>query len=141
MAELLVPADVEVDVAAELDSRFASNPHLDVTWATRIPGRDDQPRPERWGRVLAAGGSGRDLVTDRFTVTIEGWSTTESEAERICAYGVAYLQQAAREKQIGATACYGLAVFGLPANLPFPGIPDRYRFTATVSIDLRRSTS
>ena len=90
---------------------------------------------------MAAGGTERDMITDRFTVTLEGWSTSEGEARRICAHGIAYLQQAAREKHVGSSTCYGVDVFGLPANLPFPGIPDRYRFTATVSIDLRRSTS
>lgn len=131
MAELLIGVDVEAAVIAELNTRMALTPYP-VSAGTKI--KDD---PE-FIRVLAAGGPERDLVTDERTVTIEGWSTQEARAERICAFAIGVLQAAARDGRIGPATGYRVQVFGLPVNLPHPDVPSKYRYTATISVDLRK---
>lgn len=135
MAELLVPADVEVAAVAELNTRMPPAGYA-AKWGTRIP----NPRTPEFGRVLVVGGTERDLVTDTHTLLVEGWAETETTAQRMCAFGVAVLQAAARDGSIGNVPCYRVRVASLPQNLPDPTVPDRFRFTATVSVDLRRST-
>lgn len=129
MAELLIPADDEAAVVTELNARMG------VRIATRIPA----PRPAEFGRVLGTGGGQRDLVTDSPTLTLEGFARSEARARRICAEMVAHLQAAGRAGSVGGVTCYGVRVAGLPQNLPMPSVPDRYRYTATVVADLRRT--
>lgn len=132
MAELLIPADDEALVVAELAARLPG-----VHVATRLP----RPIPADVIRVVNVGGVGRDLVTDSPRLAVEGFAKTEGRARELCALGVAHLQAAGRAGSVGGTACYGVQVEGLPANLPDPAMPDRYRYSATVSVDLRRSAA
>ncbi len=130
MAEVLVPADDEVAVVAELNAR------MDAPAGTRIP----LPRPPEFVRVVSAGGVERDLVSDTFTLAVEGFAATETAAQRLCAFAIAYLQSAGRSGILGGITCYGVGVTALPANLPMPSVPDRYRFTATITVSLRRAS-
>ncbi|MGO3649351.1 hypothetical protein [Agrococcus casei] len=130
MAELLIPTDDEAMAVAELSDR------MDVHMGTRVP----NPLPEEFGRIVSTGGAGRDLVTDSPTLALEGFATTETRARRISAEMIAHLQAAGRAGSLGGAPCYGVRVVALPANLPMPSVPTRYRFTATVTADLRRTT-
>lgn len=136
MVEYLVTADTEPAVVAEIEARWAALDATPVPMGTRIP----TPRPAEFGRVLATGGGERDMVTDEATVVLEGWATSETRAQRICAFMVAAVQAAGRAGKIGDVPCYRVRVASLPANLPMPSIADRFRFTATVSVDLRKVT-
>lgn len=129
MAELLIPADDEAAAVTELNAR------MDVPVGTRIP----NPLPQEFGRVVSTGGSGRDLVTDSATLALEGFATTEGRARRISAEMIAHLQAAGRAGSVGGVTCYGVTAVALPANLPMPSVPTRFRFTATVTADLRRT--
>lgn len=135
MTETLVSADAEVAVKDELNLRM---PELDYSgeWGTRVP---REPKPDEFGRVLNTGGGQRDLVTDSPTIVVEAFATSETTAQRMCAFAVASLQSAGRAGSVGGIPCYGVSVLSLPANLPMPSMPDRFRFTATLSVDLRRS--
>lgn len=130
VAELLVPADDEVALVDELAARTG------LHWGTRIP----NPLPEEFGRVVSTGGTERDLVTDSPTLTVEAFALTEGRARRVCAEAVAHLQAAAREGRVGDVVCHAVRAVSLPANLPMPSVPGRFRFTATVSADLRRTS-
>ena len=131
MAELLVAADAEVAAVDELEAR------LTAPIGTRTP----SPRPAVFGRVLCVGGAQRDLVTDAFTLTLEGFGDTETKARDLCALMLGWVQRAARVGTLGGVPCYGATAASLPANLPMPSVPDRFRFTATVTIDLRRTAA
>ncbi|KAA9133759.1 hypothetical protein [Microbacterium caowuchunii] len=128
MVEILVPADDEVAVVDELKAR------MEPRVGTKIP----NPRPAEFLRVLNVGGVERDLVSDSPTLTIEAFAENETRARRLCALAVAYLQAAGRRGSLGGVTCYGVRIVALPANLPMPTVPDRSRFTATVSLDLRK---
>ncbi|WP_086991357.1 hypothetical protein [Agrococcus casei] len=130
MAELLIPTDDEAVAVAELNDR------MDVHIGTRVP----NPLLEEFGRIVSTGGTSRDLVTDSATLALEGFATTEGRARRISAEMIAHLQAAGRAGSLGGVPCYGVRVVALPANLPMPSVPTRYRFTATVTADLRRTT-
>lgn len=129
MAEVLMPADDEVALVDELNAR------LEVPVGTRIP----VPRPLEFVRVVSTGGAPRDLVTDSPTLLVEGFATSEGRARYLCAAAVAHAQAAGRVGRLGGVPCYGVRVASLPANLPMPSVPDRFRFTATITADLRRS--
>ena len=137
MVEYLVTADVEPAAVAEIKARWSDLDGAAVPMGTRIP---SPTRPAEFGRILATGGGERDLVTDEPTLVLEGWATSEGRAQRICAFMVAAVQAAGRAGSLGGVACYRVRVGSLPANLPMPSVPDRFRFTATVSVDLRKVT-
>ena len=128
MAEVLIPADGEV---ALVDALSAAVP---VHIGTSLP----SPRPAEFGRVVGVGGVARDLVSDSATLTVEAFADTEGGAFRLCALLVAHAQAAGRSGRLGDVTCYGVDVVALPANLPMPTVPDRYRFTATITAHLRR---
>lgn len=128
MPEVLVPADDEVALVDELSAR------LDAHVGTRIP----SPRPDEFVRVVSTGGGERDLVSDSPTLVVEGFALSEGRARYLCAAAVAHAQAAGRAGSLGGVTCYGVRVAALPANLPMPTVPDRYRFTATIVADLRR---
>lgn len=135
MGEVLVPVDAEPEVVAELAQRMPAFGFAGPV-GTKIP----ETRPEEFIRVVAVGGSARDLVSDSHTLVVEGFAVNETRAQRMCAFAIAGLQAAGRDGRIGAATSYGVSVFALPQNLPMPSVPDRFRFTATVSVDLRRTT-
>lgn len=128
MSEVLIPADDEKAVVEELNER------MDVSVGTRVP-RD---RPSEFVRVVSTGGAERDLVSDTFTLAVEGFAASEGRARFLCASAIAQAQAAGRGGSVGGVTCYGVRAVGLPANLPMPSVPDRFRFTATIAVDLRR---
>jgi hypothetical protein len=137
VVELLIPSDVEVAVVTELNARMPDR-DFPGAWGTRIP--NDRAERSEFGRVLAAGGSERDLVTDSPTVVIEAFSDREGRAQRMCAVAVAVVQAAVRGGALGGVTAYRARVMSLPQNLPMLSVPGRFRFTATLSVDLRRSS-
>lgn len=122
-------ADDEVALVGELTAR------LTVHVGTRIP----KPRPAEFVRVISTGGGERDLVSDEATLVVEGFAESETGARRLCALAVAHAQAAGRAGSLGGVTCYGVRLVARPANLPMPSVPDRFRFTATIAADLRRS--
>lgn len=141
MAELLVTPDSEVAVLNELSAVLPLKGWLGLTMAaglvgTKIPAATT--KPEAFVRVLALGGLGRDLVADTPTLVVEGWHKSEGKARDLCALSVAIVEAAGRAGVLGGVTCYGVEVAGLPGNLPHPGVPDRFRFTATLSVALRK---
>ncbi|MEX1078882.1 MAG: hypothetical protein WED09_07225 [Homoserinimonas sp.] len=137
MAELLVGEDVEVAFITELDGAMPAIMETGVAAGTKIPGGDD--KPTEFIRVVLSGGAERDLVTDSPTVTVEYFAVKEGRAARGAAFALAVLQRAGRVGSLGGVPCYGVTSFSLPANLPHPEVPDRFRYQFTVSADLRKS--
>lgn len=140
--ELLIPADAEVAALDELSDVLPAHGFPAVTVAaktlgTKIPAAST--KPAEFGRVLATGGTGRDMVTDSPTLILEGYATKEQRARDLCALMLAGIQRAARAGTLGELTIYSARVASLPANLPHPNVPTHFRFTATVSVDLRRS--
>lgn len=142
MTEVLAPADTELAVITELSAGFDAHgfPGLnvdDLTVGTVVPSTD--PRPEEFVRVLAVGGPRMDLAYDRATIVLEASSIKEGTAREVCALGVALLEAAGREGSMGGIPCRKVRVVSLPATLPDPRVTSHARYTATLSIDLRRS--
>lgn len=129
MADLLVPEDDEVAVVGELTARMS----LHV--GTRVPPRKV---PGEFVRVVSLGGVERDLVSDSFSLAIEGFAESEGRARKLCALAVAHLQAAGRAGVLGGVVCYGVEAAGLPGNLPLPTLPTHFRYTATIVAHLRR---
>lgn len=135
--ETLLPGDAEASAITELSARLPSLGFPDLPVSTTIPTN----RPAEFIRVLAVGGVPVDLAADSYTLVVEAYASRRGRAERICAFAIAALQAAGRDGQMGATPCRRAQVFALPSNLPDPSVPDRYRYSATISADLRRSAA
>lgn len=139
MVELLILADPEVAAIAELEAAQTGTAWASAHVGTKIP--TDDPKPDLFVRVVAAGGSQRDLVTDEHLLVLDAFATREQDARDLDAWCVAVIQRAAISGALGAAVCSEVKVAGVPANLPDPDVPDRFRFTATVSVALRRVTA
>lgn len=142
--DLLIPADVEVAALAELSTHLPMHGFVGVTTAaqrlsTKLPTQD--PKPDVFGRVWASGGAPRDLVTDSPTLNVEGYATREQRARDLCAYMIAIIEAAGRAGTLGAATIYRAQAVSLPASLPHPQVPTHFRFTAMISVDLRRTTA
>lgn len=143
MSELLIPADVELAAITELSSGYPANGFSGLTVAAKTVGTKiptATPRPADWVRVLAAGGPQVDLVADSMTLVLEGWSTSEGRAQQIAAFGIAILQAAGRDGFVGGVPCRRVDVAALPQKLPDPTVTTHARFTAMISVVLRRAT-
>ncbi|WP_157534307.1 hypothetical protein [Microbacterium sp. Leaf320] len=142
--ELLIPADPEVRALAELSTMLPLHGFPSVTTAARSLGTKiptQNPKPDVFGRLIASGGSGRDIVTDSPTLAIEGYSVKEQQARDLCALMLAIIEAAARAGSLGGATVYRSRTIALPQNLPNPLVPDHFRFTALISVDLRRVTA
>lgn len=136
--ELLVAADVEIAALTELSNELpgrgwpltVANQRI----STKIPGGN----PESFIRLFTVGGLERDLVSDTPTLIVEAFHKSEQDARDLCALAVAILQAAGRRGKIGGAVCYGVDVSGLPGNLPHPNVPEKFRFTATLNVVLRK---
>lgn len=141
MVEFLVPADAEVAVLTELSTVLPTLGKQLTTAAgtvgTKIPTRD--PKPAEFIRVVATGGPGRDLVTGKHVLALEGYAKREQDARDLCALAVAVVEAAARAGVLGSVPCYAASA-SMPANLPHPDVPTHFRFTSTISVDLRKAT-
>lgn len=124
--QLLLPADVEQAIITEL------SPFWPI--ATVIP----DTKPSIFFRVVATGGSERDLVTDAPIVVLEAFAKRESQARDAINMALARLQLAARKGNLGGETCYGLAVAALPQNYPLPSVPTHKRYILTIAPALRR---
>lgn len=126
MDQLLIPTDVEQAIIDELSPTYSIG--------TAIPA----DKPPLFFRVIATGGTERDLVTDTPTVVLEAYAARESAARDALAVALASLQLAARKGSIGGQTCYSLEVLGLPQNLPLPSVPTHKRYITTITPALRR---
>lgn len=129
MSELLIPADAELAVIAELRSH-----HPGVHFGTRIPSGDTLP--SRFVRVVGTGGTSVGLVVDESVLVVEVFALTEGEAYQLAARCVAVLERAARDGDVGGATCHVLTA-QVPANNPHPNVPTHYRYTSTVAAQLR----
>lgn len=142
--ELLIPEDVEVRALAELSAVLPTRGFAGVTAAaqrlgTKLP--TQSPKPDVFGRVFASGGVPRDLVTDSATLNLEGYGVKEQQARDLCAYMIAIIEAAGRAGSLGGATVYRARAASLPASLPHPLVPTHFRFTAMISVDLRRKTA
>lgn len=141
--ELLIPADAEVVGLAELSAILPAHgfPGLttaDGTVGTKLP--TAAPKPAEFARLFTSGGQPRDLVTDSPTLVVEGYAVKEQRARDLCALMVAIIEAAGRSGALGASTIYRARAVSLPANLPHPQVPTHFRYTAMISVDLRRSS-
>lgn len=134
MSELLIPADAELAVMREFRAALVGSRFSSATVGTKIP----LTKPAQFVRVVATGGTERDLVTDSPLLTLEAFCVEEGDARDLAALLVAFLQRAGRAGVLGGATCFGVEVAGLPSNLPHPDVPTHFRYTATVSAALRR---
>ena len=142
--ELLLPEDIEVRALAELSTMIPLHGFPAVTTANRRLGTKiptTNPKPDVFGRLIATGGTTRDLVTDSPTLSLEGYSVKEQEARDLCALMLAIVEAAARAGSLGGATVYRSRTASLPQSLPNPLVPDHFRFTALISVDLRRVTA
>lgn len=142
--ELLIPADVEVasldHVSLHLpDHGFPNVTKAKGTLGTKLPKRN--PKPPEFGRLFSTGGPPRDLVTDSPTLVVEGYAEQEQRARDLCALMVAIIEAAGRSGTLGTEIVYRARATSLPGNLPHPQVPSHFRFTAMISVDLRRKTA
>lgn len=124
--QLILPADVEQAIIDELSPYF--------TIGTSIP----ETKPNIFLRVVATGGSQRDLVTDAPIVVLDAFAKLESQARDAANTALARLQLAARKGKIGNETAYGLSVAALPQNYPLPSVPTHKRYITTIAPALRR---
>lgn len=129
MQRILFP-DAAAAVIGALNTQL---PQLGYTVPVRshVP----NPRPARFLLVFRTGGPRVNIVTDAAQLTIEAWSSEDSDAHD--------LAQAARAVIIGlegsvtgGVTFYGVDEFSGPANLPDPE-SDQSRFTWTTSVNVR----
>lgn len=135
MSELIRFEDAEEAIYTELNTYLPSAGETGVNASTKIP----KIRPPKFIRVIVTGGDERDFLTDSPTVVIECFALLESQAADLAAVARAILSRAGRNGSMGAVTCYGVRVAGRPVNLPMETVPDRFRYTFTISADLRGS--
>jgi len=88
--------------------------------------------------VVSAGGTKQSLVHDRFTVTLEGFGQTERAARDLCARMIGVTEAHALTGYLSTFICYDAQTLALPSNDPLPTLPSHYRYSATITVDLRR---
>lgn len=142
--ELLVPADAEVAALEELSGLLPAHGFPGVTTAagalgTKIP--TVTPKPPEFGRLFVPGGAPRNLVTDVPTLSVEGYAVKEQRARDLCAFMIAIIEAAGRSGRLGSETCYEARAVSLPGNLPHPNVPTHFRYTAMISVALRRATA
>lgn len=121
---LILMPDVEALTVTALNQGFATR-MPGVTWATKIP----NPKPEKFGRIILAGGVEETIVTDQANLLVEGWAEKEADAVAICALARSILLSLDGE-------LFGGLTVALPANLPDP-TTSHTRYTCTVGIRVR----
>src|SRR5690606_33641294 len=124
---LLIPVDAELAAIAEIRASLVGTAFAAAPVGTKIPSRE--PKPRQFVRVVAAGGSQRDLVTDEPLLTLEAFCDDEGAARDLAALLVAIVQRAGRVGRLGGQVCFGVDLAGLPANLPEPDVPTHFRYS------------
>jgi hypothetical protein len=127
-AELIVPPDSVMAVVRELNAALPST--------ERAAGRVPSPRPKKFVRVRAAGGTPASLVHVTPTVLVESYATTDGDADDLARRCHAIIVRAARNGWMGGIPCADVGVFAMPADLPDPDT-DQARSTATYAVTLR----
>jgi hypothetical protein len=89
------------------------------------------PAPEFY-RILTRFSGGRETVaSDAFGIIVEAWAGTEQRAARLINIGRAILLAQNHSPLFGVREDSG------PANLPDPTVPDRVRYTASLTVRAR----
>lgn len=141
--ELVIPPDAERAVSDELRAGLAAAGLPEQLIASHVPGfgLPEAALPDEFVRVLAAGGVERDAVTDRPTIAVECYGTDGAAAAHTASVARAVLNRAARAGSLGGIPCYGIRLATGTVNLPHPDVPDRIRYTFTISTDLRMAVA
>jgi len=137
VAELLVLADIEAAVIAELEATLPAHgfaAHI----ATKLPPQSTAAKPDEFVRVITVGGTDQTLVSAAPRVAVECFARVEARAQRLAAFALAALQTAGRSGTLGGLVCYRVTAEALPGNLPMGSVPDRARYTFTISADVRK---
>lgn len=129
MVDVIVPADGELAVTDALNARYTGE----------ASGVIPDPVPEHFFRVLSAGGFDRDIVTTSQLVIVESWARDKDDAVKRAMGALGYLLADGRSGSLGGVVCYGVNVVSMPANLPMQSLPTHFRYTFTISADLRGS--
>lgn len=125
--QIIEPTDAEQAVIDELTPRgFAI--------ATSLPA----VLPDGFQRVVGAGGTQRDLVTDTPTLVLEAFHKKESQALADANRMLALIEAAIRAGRLGNETAYRLQVVALPQNYPLPSVPSHKRYISTIAPDIRR---
>ena len=132
MAERIDFPDPEAVLCAFLTAQNVSGTYAGVKAATKVPAT----RPARFLRVFSVGGFDPTIVTAVTRFVVEGWGSTESVAQGLCARAVAQIVAAARAGVMGSTTVTSANVVSRPQNLPDPD-SNQSRYTATVEVAMR----
>lgn len=135
MTEIIAEPDIEDLLSVYLTTQFPTWGRTAVA-STRIP--DGTTKPAEFVRVLRVGGSHPTIVTDQPTVTVEGYAKLESKAFSLCALAGGLIRALPdSDTPLGGLQVYEVGQAGGIANLPDPRVPDRYRYTQTLTVHIR----
>lgn len=138
MTDLVVDPDIEDLLQRYLTTALASAGRP-VLVQSRIPDdRPAAPRPAEWLCVRRTGGDRPTVVSGRPTVVVESYALLEGAAVSLGALAGAIL----RAMPSGDVRLDGLQVYGVTevaglASLPDPRVPDRVRYTQTLTVHIR----
>lgn len=94
--------------------------------------------PERFIRVDAAGGPGRNLGLSQRLVQVHAYASTRAQTAVLLEEALTALVDAGRDP--GETRIRDVTIAGEPSSNPDPDLPTRTRYSATVGVLLRGST-
>ena len=126
VTEVILFPDVEAIAVSYLKDSLADTPI-----STRVP----DPRPARFIRVMAVGGSKARLNADSVMLTFQCWEATTVKASELARLARAYVHALAGT-DVAGNWVYRVIDVGGPAFAPDPSTnTPRYQFT--VSIDVK----
>lgn len=126
-------ADVQLLLKGHLERLWRREQGVEMWVSTDIP----NPRPAEFIRVLIVGGEQINRITDRPTVSIEGWANSSERAVQIAGLSRAYVH--ALENTMLDGVQVGRVRSSPPVELPYPDT-DQSRYTFTGSLDLSYSS-
>lgn len=129
--ELIVFSDPVVTTCTAIAARL---PELGYTGIPAV-GEVPDPRPERFVRVLRAGGARDGLVVDDALLLVEAWAESDYESARLAAAARAVVN-AMQGSVIDGVTVYTVTELSGPTNLPDP-VSAQSRHTWTVEISCR----
>lgn len=132
MAERVDFPDPDAVLCAYLTAQNLTGTYAGVKASTKVPAT----RPARFIRAYSVGGFERNMVTAVTRFVVEGWGSTESAAQGLCARSLAQIVTAARAGVMGSTTVTSVNVVSRPQNLPDPD-STQSRYTATVEVAMR----
>lgn len=130
MERIRFPSAVTAVVGA-LNAQLPSLGYTGVPVRTKVP----NPRPARFVLVRLTGGPRVNLVTRAVQLTIEAWSTSDTDAEDLAETASAIVS-GLRGTVTGGVTIYGVDDFAGPGFLPDPD-SEQSRFTFTKSVSVR----